>query len=94
MDTRAAIGDAPAVSLENLLVLALIVAVSVGIWRASQPKKKKRDVPTLQRELERMTHDREAADRLVEAERARSPGLSELALLERVITRLRHERRR
>jgi hypothetical protein len=82
------------VQLENLFVLALIVITAVVIWRASQPKKKRRDVPTLRRELERMTHDRDAAERLLEAERARSPGLSELALLQRVITRLEHERRR
>jgi len=80
--------------MESLLVLAVVVGACIAIWVASRPARRVRDVPTLRRELAKLTHDEAAADRLVEAEQRRMPDATELEILERVIRRLRYERRR
>jgi uncharacterized protein HemX len=80
--------------MEQLLVLAAVLGACVAIWIASRPKKKARDVAALRRELAHLTHDDTAAQRLVEAEQQRLPDATEKELLERVIRRLRYERRR
>jgi hypothetical protein len=80
--------------VEPLLVLAVLVGACVALYVASRPRRKKRDVATLRRELEHLTHDESAAQRLVDAESRRSPDATERELLERVIKRLRYERGR
>jgi hypothetical protein len=80
--------------MESLLVFAVLIGASLAIWIASRPKRKKHDVASLRRELAHLTHDDDAARRLVEAEQRRSPDATEKELLERVIRRLRYERRR
>lgn len=78
----------------QLLVLASVVGACFAIWYFSRPRRKSRDVKTLRRELAHLTHDEASAQRLVEAEQARLPDATERELLERVIRRLRYERRR
>jgi hypothetical protein len=80
--------------MESLLVLALVVGASLAIWIASRPKRRKTDAGSLRRELAHLTHDEDAAQRLVDAEAKRYPDATERELLERVIRRLRYERRR
>lgn len=80
--------------METLLVLALVVGASVAIWIASRPARKKRDAGSLRRELEHLTHDADAAQRLIDAEARRNPDATEKELLEKVVKRLRYERRR
>ncbi len=80
--------------MEGLLVLALVVGASIAIYVASRPKRRKTDVASLRRELAHLTHDADAAQRLVDAEQRRVPDATERDLLERVIKRLRYERRR
>lgn len=80
--------------MEQLLVLAVVIGGCIAIWIASRPKRKSRDVAALRRELAHLTHDEDAARRLVESEQKRLPDATERELLERVIRRLRYERRR
>jgi hypothetical protein len=80
--------------VEAAFVLPLLLLACAVIWWATQPKRKKRDVASLRRELASLTHDRDSAQRLIDAEAKRSPDATELELLERVIKRLRYERRR
>ena len=80
--------------VESLLVLAIVLGACLALWFASRPRRKKNDVASLRRELAHLTHDDDAARRLVEAERERNADASEREILERVIRRLRHERRR
>jgi hypothetical protein len=77
-----------------MLVLALVIGGCVAIWFFSRPRRRSRDVKSLRRELAHLTHDPASAQRLVEAEQARLPDATERELLERVIRRLRYERRR
>lgn len=80
--------------MESLLVLALVLGACAAIWSLSRPKRRATGVAALRRELAHLTHDEASARRLVEAEARRSPEATEKELLERVIRRLRHERRR
>jgi len=80
--------------VESLLVLALVVGASIAIYVATRPKRRGTDVAALRAELAHLTHDGDAAQRLVEAEQKRSPDATERELLQRVIKRLRYERRR
>jgi hypothetical protein len=80
--------------VESLLVLGLVFGGCIALWLYTRPKRKARDVAGLRRELAHLTHDEAAAQRLVEAEQARSPDATERELLEKVIRRLRYERRR
>ena len=80
--------------MEFLLVFALVMGAALAIYLASRPKKKRTDAASLRRELEHLTHDDAAAQRLVDAEQKRSPDATEKELLEKVIKRLRYERRR
>lgn len=80
--------------MESLLVLALVIGGCLAIWLLSRPKRRSRDVAALRRELAHLTHDAASARRLVEAEQVRLPDATERELLERVIRRLRYERRR
>jgi hypothetical protein len=80
--------------MEAVFVLPLLLIACAVIWWMTQPKRKKRDVATLRRELANLTHDADAAQRLIDAESKRSPDATERELLERVIKRLRYERRR
>lgn len=80
--------------MEQILVLAVIVGASVAIWTFSRPKRRARGVAGLKRELSHLTHDAASARRLVEAEQQRFPDATEKELLERVIRKLRYERRR
>ena len=80
--------------MEALIVLALVIGAAVAIYLASLPRRRKLGVEGLRRELEHLTHDRAAAERLVAAERERAPDEPEIEILRRVIRRLRHERRR
>ncbi len=80
--------------MEALLVLALVVGASIAIYLASRPARKRRDPASLRRELAHLTHDAASAQRLIDAEQRRSPDATEKEILERVIKRLRYERRR
>ena len=79
---------------EALLVLAAVIGASAAIYYFSRPRKKVVDVASLRKELAHLTHDRDAAERLVESERKKSPDATELELLRKVVNRLKHERRR
>jgi len=80
--------------LEAILVLAILVGACAAIWIATRPRRKRRDASALRRELQNLTHDADAARRLLDAEARRAPDATERELLERVIKRLRYERRR
>ena len=80
--------------LESLYVLAMVIGASVALYLYTRPKKRVVDVASLRKELAHLTHDREAAERLVEAERRREPDATELQILKKVVGRLKHERRR
>ncbi len=79
---------------EALLVLALVIGASAALYWLSRPQKRVVDVPSLRKELAHLTHDEAAAERLVAAERRKSPDATELELLRKVVARLKHERRR
>ncbi len=75
------------------------VAVLAGMWWWS--RRRKRTSPSgwltlvrLRRQLRRLTHDSDVADRLLAKERERNPGLSEVALLKKVIRRLARDKGR
>ncbi len=73
------------------------IGVLAGMWWWSRRKKTSSGWLTLlrlRRELRRLTHDSDVADRLVAKERERNPGLSEVALLKKVIRRLARDRKR
>ncbi len=80
--------------VEALLVLAIVVGASAAIYFFSRPKKRVVNTSSLRRELSHLTHDPDAAERLIEAERRRSPEATEIELLRKVVNRLKHERRR
>lgn len=79
---------------EGLLVLAVVVGASAALYFYTRPRRRVVDVPSLRRELAHLTHDQDAADRLIESERRRNPDATELELLRKVVNRLKHERRR
>lgn len=80
--------------LEALVVLALVIGGAAALYAYTRPKKRVVDVASLRKELGHLTHDPAAAERLVEAERRRDPDATELAILRKVVGRLKHERRR
>jgi hypothetical protein len=80
--------------LEALLVVAAVIGASAAIYFFARPRKKVVDVASLRRELAHLTHDDDAAERLVESERRKNPDATELELLRKVVNRLKHERRR
>jgi hypothetical protein len=79
---------------EAYLVLAIVIGASAALYFFARQKKRVVDVASLRRELAHLTHDRDAAERLIEAERRRNPDATELELLRKVVNRLKHERRR
>ena len=76
-----------------ILVGLLVVALFVIAARRSGGARGTR-VGALRRRLRGLTHDAAVAERLVEAEAARHPELSEAEVLRRVVSRLERERRR
>ena len=73
------------------------VGVLAAMWWWSRRKKTSSGWLTLlrlRRELRRLTHDSDVAERLVAKERERNPGLSEVALLKKVVRRLARDRKR
>ena len=79
---------------EALLVLAVALGVGFAIYFYSRPRVRVLDAPTLRKELLDLTHDADAAERLIASERRRDPDATELQLLRKVVNRLKHERRR
>lgn len=82
-------------------IVAGAVSAALGAWWWNRRKKRsprgrvvRRRLTELRRELRRMVHDEAVASRLVAKERERHPGLSERALLERILRRLERDRGR
>ena len=79
-----------------MLWMILGAAIAIGgvygysRWRTTR----KADPKPLWRRLLALTSDLGVAERLVSKERERTPGLSEVALLRRVIKRLERDKRR
>jgi hypothetical protein len=72
------------------------IGVFAAMWWWGRRKKTSSSWLTLlrlRRELRRLTHDSDVADRLLSKERERNPELSEVALLEKVIRRLARDRK-
>ncbi|HEY8427164.1 MAG TPA: hypothetical protein VIL20_02270 [Sandaracinaceae bacterium] len=73
------------------------VGALAAMWWWSRRRKRSSGWLTLlrlRRELRRLTHDPDVAERLVAKERERNPELSEVALLRKVIRRLTRDRER
>jgi hypothetical protein len=81
---------------EPVLVLALVVVACGVLFYLATAARRRRPatIVGLRRELDRLTHDPRSSTSLLERERARSPELTELELLQVVLRRLRRERRR
>ena len=81
-----------------VLVAVLLAVLAVIVWWSfggRGPRAKRRaSVPALWRSLRKLVHDPLVAQRLVDAERDRHPGMSEAAVLKKVIRRLERDRRR
>jgi hypothetical protein len=71
-----------------VMVVVLVVAVLRRAGGGSVPGRSSRA------ELERMTHDRCVADRLIERMRAKHPDASDARLIQLAIAELRADRRR
>lgn len=78
-----------------ILTILLVVAFFFFAARSSKGERRTRGTRTdaLRRKLRALTHDPAVAERLVDAEAARHPELSEAEVLRRVISRLEGERR-
>lgn len=87
-------------ALGAVLVLVLYRALRSSRWRSSRWARRllkggrEQSVAALRKELRRLAHDPDVVERLLDAERDRSPELGEAALLAKVIRRLRRDRGR
>lgn len=79
--------------MSTLLLVSVLVALGFGIWhvlRTGLPRKEKRLYQIL---LQQAGGDRERADRLIEYELRRSPGLTRGHAIQTAIWRLDRDRR-
>jgi hypothetical protein len=75
------------------MVIGALAAISVMAYFAIRPRKKA-DATTLRKRLLRMVHDNAVVDRLLDKERSRFPGASEIAILRKVIKKLERDRKK
>lgn len=76
------------------LLLGVAIGIALVLALPYLRKKRKASPASLMKRLIKLTHDPAVAKRLLDGERTRNPGLSEVELLKRVIRRLKRDRGR
>lgn len=76
-----------------LLGVAVAVALAVGLWWLSRPRRDAATPEALRTKLVHMTGDRAVAQRLIERMRKRHPDADEAKLIALAIAELRRDRR-
>lgn len=75
------------------LGVAVAVALAVGLWWLSRPRREQATPDSLRTRLVHMTGDRAVAQRLIERMRKRHPDADEPKLIALAIAELRRDRR-